>query len=310
MAITAAEAAGLAAVLTAVLLFASGASWRTPGPRWLSAAAVFALAVAFYLGFRALGLEAHWPPTEATHRFLYILMPAVVVVELIAVVPRFPAWVAWVLRLLVAAAAAPVLLYNSRFLSDVGGPGTRRWSQEETLWYLGAFAAALMVLWVLLSLLPPAARARSALLALAVACVGSAAATMFSGIATDAQMGLALGAALAGVAAVAYLVPALQVGAGPLGVGLVGLFGLLIEGRFFADLTTPHALVLFCAPLLCVLPELPPVRKLWPWLRGGLRIALVALPVLLVVMQTRQKALEELAPSGEPGEIDYEDAYK
>jgi hypothetical protein len=309
MALTAAEAAGVAAVIASVMLFISGKSWRSPGPRWLSVASTLAVGVAFYLGFWALELKARWPPVEIQDRFLYILLPAVVVVELIAALPRVPLWAGWVLRLLVAAAAAPVLLYNSRYISDVGGPDTRRWSPSETLWLLGAFAVGLAALWGLLSLLPAAARTRSVLLALAVACAGSGAACMYSGWATEGQMGLALGAALVGVAAVTYALPALQVGTGPLGVGLVGLFTLSVGGRFFAGLTSLHALLLFGAPLLCVLPDLIWARKLQPLVRGGLRIALVALPIVLVVAQARQEAKAQSRPS-EPGEENYEDLYK
>jgi hypothetical protein len=76
---------------------------------------------------------------------------------------------------------------------------------------------------------------------------------------------------------------------GVLGFGVVGLFALVVVGRFFGTLTTANAAVLFFAPLLCWLPELPYVRNAWPWLRGLLRVAVVAVPVFAVLILAQQK---------------------
>ena len=98
--------------------------------------------------------------------------------------------------------------------------------------------------------------------------------------------------------------------AGALGVGVVGLFGLLVMGRFFGELSTPRAALLLAAPLLCWLPELPPVRRLKLWQRGLVRVALVAVPVALVVAGVREKPSEDSAPPvspNEPSSQDYRD---
>ncbi len=49
---------------------------------------------------------------------------------------------------------------------------------------------------------------------------------------------------------------------GVVGVGSVFLFGLLMAGRFFAELTTTNFALLIVAPLLCWLIALPSVRQL------------------------------------------------
>ena len=56
-------------------------------------------------------------------RFLEIVVPAALVVELMAAVPRFPVWLAWALRLTVAGCLARVLLHGSIYLSDPAEAG-------------------------------------------------------------------------------------------------------------------------------------------------------------------------------------------
>jgi hypothetical protein len=63
----------------------------------------------------------------------------------------------------------------------------------------------------------------------------------------------------------------------------VGLFGVLFLGQFFGELSTGRALAVFLAPLVCWVTELPWLRKLKPWKIGAVRIALVAIPLLIVV---------------------------
>ena len=54
----------------------------------------------------------------------------------------------------------------------------------------------------------------------------------------------------------------------PLGVAVVGLYSLLVIGRFFGELSSTHAIVLFASPLLAWLPELPGLRCLPQWARN------------------------------------------
>src|SRR5262249_27371713 len=137
---------------------------------------------------------------------------------------------------------------------------------------------------------------------------------MLSGYASGGQMGLPLAAALVGamVASLALVGP-LDVN-GILGLGVVGLFALLVIGRFFGQLATGHAALLFFGLLLCWLPEMPYVRRLGPRLRGLLRVVLVAVPVIIALTLAQQKHLKDSARtspgSEEPSIQDYMDFGK
>jgi hypothetical protein len=84
-----------------------------------------------------------------------------------------------------------------------------------------------------------------------------------------------------------------------------------VAGRFFGSLTTLHGVVLFFSLVLAWLPELPYVRRLLkPWQRGVLRVALVAMPVVLVLAPIVQKGLAEMTPSStDPSDTTLDD-YK
>jgi hypothetical protein len=79
---------------------------------------------------------------------------------------------------------------------------------------------------------------------------------------------------------------------------IVGLFSLLVTGHFFGKLTMAHAFLLFAAPLLAWLPEMPYVRRLPSGLRGLARVLLVAGLVGAVLIQA-QRTFNEESSSGE-----------
>jgi hypothetical protein len=68
------------------------------------------------------------------------------------------------------------------------------------------------------------------------------------------------------------------------GVGVVSLFGLLFIGRYFGRLSTGGALVMLLAPLLCWVTELPWLRDRKPWVVGTVRLALVAIGLIVVLV--------------------------
>jgi hypothetical protein len=89
----------------------------------------------------------------------------------------------------------------------------------------------------------------------------------------------------------------------------VALFSLLVIGRFFGQLTSAHAVLLFCAPLLGWLPEVPYLRRLPPWARGLTRVILVGALVSVVVVDAQRKFMEDSkAPAdSEPNEPSFQD---
>jgi hypothetical protein len=100
-----------------------------------------------------------------------------------------------------------------------------------------------------------------------------------------------------GIALASLAVPADRLEmSGVIGVAVVGLFAVLVSGRFFSGLSSSHAIALFLALLLCWVPECAPLRKMWPGWRGLLRVGLTAVPVSLVLWAIVPKLLVEEEP--------------
>jgi hypothetical protein len=313
------KATAVAGGLAAALLLAL--TWPRPrasavrvGVAW-----VLAIAVAFVAGAWMLGYRPSWPIAQDRDRLLLILLPAAVVIELLGSLrPACGRWgraAHWVLRLALAGTAGRILLYHTSYLTDLSGPGTRLWSRTDSWLWLKGMAAALLVDWVALTALAHRAKSggsgasggsggsggRVIPLALALAIAGSALTIMLSGSLTTGQPALALAAALVGATIASLLLPAAVATTASLGVALVIWFGLLVSGRFFAELTMARAATLFFAPLLCWLPELlPAVRRRRPWVRAATCLLLVAIPIAIVVFQAQRQFAKDSA-----GGVDY-----
>ncbi len=290
----------LAALTASVVLLLCG----LPGPRRIralvSSGGVVGAGLALYLACGVLRLLPKWPPLEDNDRNLLFLFPSVVLVELLACFAGRWRLVFWVPRLLIAAAAARVLLHGSIFIQAPDEYTPAEWTAAEAWWVLGGLAAALAGMWGLLYALVRRAPGRSVSIAVAGALAGSSVAVMLTGNATGGEPNLALAAALAGAVAASLLLRRLPDQAGIVGLGIVGLFAVLVAGRFFGSLTTLHGVVLFFSLVLAWLPELPYVRRfLKPWQRGLLRVALVAFPVVLVLIPVVQKSIADMTPSSE-----------
>jgi hypothetical protein len=96
---------------------------------------------------------------------------------------------------------------------------------------------------------------------------------------------LPLSASLAGCTAASLFLYRPPRSDGWLGPGIVGLFGVLVVGRFFSNLSTIHALVLFFAPLLGWVPELPYLCRIRRAVRGLVRLTFIAIPVLVAALR-------------------------
>jgi hypothetical protein len=308
------EAGAAAGVVAAGLLLVCGWPWRTPRPVQAAAGSVLGVAVGFFLGSWLLGVRPHWPPREDQDRLLFLLVPAVLGVELLAALAERLRWLAWLLRLLVAAGAARVLLHDTSYLTDLAGPGSSEWSPAQAWLILGGLAAVLAGAWGALGVLVRRTGGRSVSLALAAACAGAAVTIMLSGYATGGQIGLPLAATLAAATIGSLALAGRPQLDGLVGLGVVGLFALLVIGHFFGRLATAHAALLFLGPLLCWLPELPYVRQVGPRLRSLAALSLAAVPVVVALMLAQQKFVADSTQSSpgtpEPSLQDYMDYGK
>src|ERR1700730_9235772 len=104
-------AMALAFALAAIALFASSWLWSKPGLRFRAVGEVIAIGIRFAAGCWWLGARPHWPPREDLDRLLLIVLPAAGAVEIFAALLGPRPCVRQPLRLVVAAAAAPVVLY-------------------------------------------------------------------------------------------------------------------------------------------------------------------------------------------------------
>jgi hypothetical protein len=265
-----------------------------------SAGAVLAVVAAVPAGLWVLGLLPHLPPADALDRLLVVVLPAAAGAELLAAASAPAGWVA---RGVVAALATPVLLYGSVYVTDLSGPGSREWSPGTAALVFAALAVILLGAWAALNRLAVRPSVHTPLWCVAGAALGAGLVIMLSGYATGGQLGVPLAAALGGVAAGSLLRKGKPGTEGALGVGVVGLFGLLVAGRLFAGLTDLNAALLFAAPLLGWLPELLRGR---PRVRAALGLAVVAVPVLVAVLLAQQKfAADSARPaSGVEGSLD------
>ncbi len=264
-----AQATGVALVVAALLLAA-----RSPDARW-----IVGLGAGYYLGCWMLEIRPRWPIREDLDRLLGLVIPAVLLVELMGAIPRLPRWLIWILRIAIAGLGARVLLHGSMYLAGPAGPGSSAWTAPQAWLIFGSIAAAEAAVWVLLVVLARRSPGASLPIALAVAIGGASMSIMLSAYLAGGQAGLPLSAAILGASLAALVIPDTSRSVAPIGVAVVGLSSLLVIGRFFGELRTDHAVLLFTAPLLAWIPELPPLRRLPRWGRGVLRVLLVGLVV-------------------------------
>ena len=83
-------AMGVAFAVAAILLTVIGWPGRHVGPISVDAGWVSGVAAGFFLGCWALGSRPHWPPRDDQERLLSLVLPAALLVELLAVFPRVP----------------------------------------------------------------------------------------------------------------------------------------------------------------------------------------------------------------------------
>jgi hypothetical protein len=289
-------AAALVLSLVVTLLFG-----RTSRARVVPVGALLAVVSAAVLGLWMLGLLPHFPPREDFDRLLLIVLPAAVVAETIAA-----GWnrAGWVPRGVVAALAAPVLLYGSVYVTDLSGPGSRAWPPQKACLIFAALAALLLAAWKALDRLAIRMAGPTPLLCVTGAVLGSGAVVMLSGYATGGQMGVPLAAGLGGVALGSLAAKGKPGCESALGVGVVGLFALLVVGRLFAGLTDLNAALLFAAPLLGWLPEFLRTRR---GVRLAVGLTLAALPVVVALVLAQQKFAADSARPGSSTEGSVED---
>jgi|SRR5579872_1527155 len=275
-----AQAVVATAVAGAIFVLAAGWTRKSASARRVNVASILAIGLATALGYDILKLLPRWPPVNVLDRFVILVLPAAILVELVAAARPVPRPIAWLLRAALAAAAGRVLLHGSSYLD---GTATG-WTVQQTWTALAVAAVIALGTWGLLSWLARRSPGVSIPLAIAQTAGAGALAVMVSGYLNGGAAGLPLAAALSSAALAACLLDKHPTFEGAIGLGIVGLIGVIIMGRFFGELPTGRSLALFLAPLLCWGTELPMFKNRKPWLIGTSRLALVAVPLIVVLI--------------------------
>lgn len=265
----------------ALLVIARPAS---PSPWRVATGWVAGLGAGIYGGCGWLGELPRWPPLEDRDRFLVILLPLALAVEGAAMLIK-PRWPIWIARIAVAAAAAPILLYNSSYIADLDGdgPGSAEWNRAETALVLSLSAVMLAGVWGLLGRLKARDSDRALSPVLVFTALASGVTVMLCGYFRGGRLALPIAGAIAGVTLASYAFPKQQVENPCLGIGIIGIFTIRFIGRFYGSLPTSLAIGLLLAPLLAWTAELPWFRKLPPAARATIGIAAVLAALALIV---------------------------
>lgn len=286
------KAMGAAAIVSALVVPAMAGVRRPASSTRLNSACVLGMGLGLVAGCHVMSLKMAWPPVQGLDRFLTIIIPTVLGIELIAGLQSVPRRVAWFLRMSLAAAIPGILLHNSVYLSGSGGDWTV-WQAGTGLAVCGALLAGL---WALLSWLLQRSPGISIPLALSLTIQCAGLTVMLAGYIKGGAAAFPLAATLAATAIGAWLIAKRSGVPAILGVGVVGLFGLLFIGRFFGRLSTGTALAMLLAPLLCWVTEAPLLRCRKPWLVGLLRLVLVAIPLAVVLAVAKRDFDRNMAP--------------
>lgn len=283
------------AVASAVFVLAAGWDRKAPSAARINVAGILASALAMALGCHVLAILPRWPAANVLDRYLLFVLPAAALVELIAAVPRVPRWLAWTVRLALAAAIGPVLLYKSSYLEG----SAENWSVRDVWIALAAGAVLLLLVWGLLARLSKRTPGISLSFAVAETALAGGLVVMLSAYPTGGATAVPLAAALVGAVAASCLLTECPAPGGSLGFTLAGLYGVLMMGRFFGALSTERAVVVFLAPLLCWITELPALRRRPSWQVAVLRLVIVAIPLAIVlVLAQRDFARSMSTPDG------------
>lgn len=277
------------------------ASWITPKNkihflfRWLP----LFMGSGVFAGWRFIHLRFSWPPVNALDRLVLVVLPAILVMEFLMGSERISDRMIWFLRFLFAIAMCRILLHGSVYL----GSSSDSWSPFVQTTFFLLVAAVLVAVWFAMSLLDKKRLGLSIPIAIALTIQSTGAAIMLAGYVSGGAAALPIAAGLLGVALARVAMNRggttkvhSERSSGIVSLGMVLLFGLVILGRLFGGLTTSVACVLSLVPMACWVSELPLVNHRSHWFVGLLRLATVAIPLLIVLYLAKATFDRETAP--------------
>lgn len=288
---------------------------------------VVAMTCGVLAGYFTLKFSWPWPPANALDRFLTIVLPGTLVIEISAAIIRDcppadstagPAnlhlrvrrsvhCLLWIARFGLCCGIGRILMHGSVYLKASNSSTRDAWLIQNMPGILLISALLLMATWYALTRLAARAVSSSILLSLSLSLLSAGCTTMMAGYIKGGAAALPLATVLM-VSALAsqFLIckrfesdeqisrPAS--GAAAIGFGLVSLFSLLWIGRFFGQLTSTDAIVMFLAPALCWTTELPLIRNRSAALKFAIRLVAVIVPLAILLINAKREFDEKMAP--------------
>ncbi len=262
--------------------------WQQTGLGW-----PVGLCVGFTAGYHATEGWPPLPPVQSQQWLLTVLMPAAFLVSCLALVRRVWCRRVWMFRAALAFSAAPLLLQS--YLEY-------HWSASQSTVYAVGFGVVCLLIWsVLARIATDRTCGRWLAAALLVTSGGVGLTTLFSGSQTLGQLGLALAATLAGGGVAVLLAfdrQSYPTTTAMIDVPIVLLAGLLLNGRWYAEMASVHSVLLGLSPLAFGVSVAPGVRRLQTWQRIALGLVLTAIFVAAAVFPSAIQFGRELNQTG------------
>jgi len=269
------------------------------------------LVLGLLTGYQCLGFEYRWPPVNALDRFLTIVLPALVIIELAPAASssgdqhevrfRGVCLLRSAARFVLIVSAGRILWHDSVYLRFVDGDALSTRQHSEAYGVLLASAVILYSARTSLVRLSYAGQSSSVLFSLVISILAAGLSIILVGYIKGGVAALPLAGAIAG-AAFAVSLAARKVESTTsasqllIGIGVTSLFSLLWIGRFFGQLTTFDGLIVFSSPHCCWVTELRPFRACSSKCRLMIRMAAVFLPLLVVLFFKWQQFMHKMAP--------------
>ena len=280
------------AAAVGALVALTAAVWRN-SPRAVVAVSVLALAAGFIAGVWQLGWGWRWPPSSALDRLMTVLIPAGFAVELVGGCFAAPSRRLDFGRLALVLLAPFVLLFGSVHFEESG-------IAQIALLLTFCSAEFAVPLFSLTLLARRAPSSFSISLALCLSQMSAGLAILLAGYIKGGAIVFPLCGALFAVSLLLfYMAPSL--GEHLAALGSLQLWGVIGVGCFFGRLPISSAIALACAPCLCWITEIRPVRNYLQranraWLLGLVRQLAVAIPLLIVLWFSKQQFDRTMRP--------------
>ena len=306
----------LAAIAVSIIAVAGARRvLRLRAHRLANVVEVFGITAGLIVGYRVLQFEWVWPPTNAINRFLTIVLPAAVIVELISGFASIPiqsearrlkdvgllSFFVLILRIGFLASIGRILLHDSVYLG-VSPNISGTWSGWQMFILLTASAVLLTATWGVLTSLAKRDGPGSVVASLSFSIMTAGISIMLAGYIKGGVAAFPFAASLMGIVAISQFVRpnersddgrSMQ---GTIGLGVTALFSFLWIGYFFGQLPAIDAVVIFLAPMLCWVSELSLFRRMNSRRKILLRLAVVAIPLMMQLFFAKEKFDQKLAP--------------